>query len=55
MSSIKGDITLDPFSGSGTITKIAIENERNSVGYEADENFLIIMSKKINKNAKSHI
>ena len=37
---------LDPFLGSGTTTKIAIKNERNSVGYELDENLLPTITKK---------
>jgi DNA modification methylase len=42
---------LDPFLGSGTTTKIAMQNERNSVGYEADKNLLPIIRQKIsNRN-----
>ena len=37
MFSVKGDTVLDPFLGSGTTTKAAAQNERNSVGYEIDE------------------
>ena len=40
MFSVKGDTVLDPFLGSGTTTIEAIQNERNSVGYEADESLL---------------
>jgi DNA modification methylase len=40
MFSVKGETVLDPFSSSGTTTKIAIQNERNSRGYETDEKFL---------------
>ena len=47
MFSIKGDTVLDPFIGSGTTVKIAMQNERNSVGYETDQNMLPIISKKI--------
>ena len=36
MFSVKGETVLDPFLGSGTTTKIAMQNERNSIGYEAD-------------------
>jgi len=36
MFSIKGDTVLDPFLGLGTTTKVAIETERNSIGYEID-------------------
>ena len=38
MFSVKGELVLDPFLGSGTTTKIAIQNERNSIGYETDRN-----------------
>jgi DNA modification methylase len=34
MFTFKEDIVLDPFLGSGTTTKVALELERNSVGYE---------------------
>ena len=47
MFSIKGDTVLDPFLGSGTTTKVAMQNERNSIGYESDQNLLPIISKKI--------
>jgi DNA modification methylase len=48
MFSAKGDTVLDPFLGSGTTTKIAIQNERNSVGYETDDSLLPLIKKKIN-------
>jgi DNA modification methylase len=47
MFSIKGDTVLDPFLGSGTTTKIALQNERNSIGYETDPELLPIISKRI--------
>jgi site-specific DNA-methyltransferase (cytosine-N4-specific) len=47
MFSIKGDTVLDPFLGSGTTTKIALQNGRDSIGYETDEKVLPIISKKI--------
>ncbi len=46
MFSVKGDTVLDPFLGSGTTTKIAIQNERNSIGYETDEKLLPLIKKK---------
>jgi DNA modification methylase len=46
MFSIKGDTVLDPFLGSGTTVKLAMQNERNSVGYEADETLLPLIKKK---------
>jgi site-specific DNA-methyltransferase (cytosine-N4-specific) len=46
MFSVKGDTVLDPFLGSGTTTKIAMQTERNSVGYETDEGLLPLIKKK---------
>lgn len=34
MFTYEGDIVLDPFLGSGTTTKVALEKGRNSIGYE---------------------
>ena len=48
MFSVKGDTILDPFLGSGTTIKIAIRNERNSIGYETDETLLPLIKTKIN-------
>jgi modification methylase len=47
MFSVKGDTVLDPFLGSGTTAKIAMQNERNSIGYETDPELLPIISKRI--------
>lgn len=47
MFSIKGDTVLDPFLGSGTTTKLAIRNQRNSVSYEIDKTLLPLIKKKI--------
>jgi site-specific DNA-methyltransferase (cytosine-N4-specific) len=47
MFSIIGDTVLDPFLGTGTTTKVAIEQYRNSVGYEIDENLLELIKKKV--------
>ncbi len=51
MFSIKGDIVLDPFLGSGTTTKVAMQNSRSSIGYEMDENLLPTITKKINNGS----
>jgi DNA modification methylase len=40
---------LDPFLGSGTTVKIAILNERNSIGYELDSKILPTLSAKVEK------
>jgi site-specific DNA-methyltransferase (cytosine-N4-specific) len=46
MFSVKGDTVLDPFLGSGTTVKLAMQNDRNSVGYETDETLLPLIKKK---------
>ena len=52
MFSVKGETVLDPFLGSGTTTKVAMHTDRSSIGYETDQNFLQVITKKIdNKNA----
>lgn len=47
MFSVKGETVLDPFLGSGTTMKVAIKNDRNSVGIEVDENMLSTINQKI--------
>ena len=47
MFSVKGDTVLDPFVGSGTTTIVAMQNERNSVGYEADESLLPLIETRV--------
>ena len=37
MFSVKNDLVIDPFLGTGTTTKAAISSERNSIGFERDE------------------
>jgi DNA modification methylase len=54
MFSIKGDTILDPFLGSGTTTKTAMQNERNSVGYETDESLLPLIKKKTSAQKSAH-
>lgn len=39
MYSVKGDVILDPFLGTGTTTAAAMASGRNSIGVEIDENF----------------
>ncbi len=53
MFSIKGDNVLDPFLGTGTTTKIAIELDRNSIGYEIDRNLKSLIEEKIFSVKKS--
>jgi DNA modification methylase len=47
MFSVKGELVLDPFLGSGTTMKVAIETQRNSIGYELDQNLLATITNKI--------
>ena len=35
----ENDIILDPFMGSGTTGKVALENKRNFIGFEISENY----------------
>ena len=39
MYSVKGDVILDPFLGTGTTTTAAMTSGRNSIGVEIDESF----------------
>ena len=56
MFSIKGDTVLDPFLGSGTTTKVAMQNGRNSVGYELDSNLLSLITRKtLNKEKNADL
>lgn len=47
MFSFVGDTVLDPFLGSGTTCLTARKLERNSVGYEINEDFLPIIKEKL--------
>ena len=42
-----GDIVLDPFLGSGTTAKVALELDRKYVGYEINSAFKRIIDKKL--------
>jgi len=53
MFSVKGETVLDPFLGSGTTSKAALANDRNSIGYEIDAKLLKTIRKKIGAT-KSH-
>ena len=50
--SFVGETILDPFGGSGTTTKMAIENKRNSILYEIKKDFLDHIKEKLNLNQK---
>jgi modification methylase len=55
MFSIRGETVLDPFLGSGTTAKVAMQNGRDSVGYEMDKNLLPVITKKIGKTANANL
>lgn len=57
MYSFVGDIVLDPFLGSGTTCKVAIELGRNSIGFEIGfnrDNWKEIIKQKIESGIKNH-
>jgi site-specific DNA-methyltransferase (cytosine-N4-specific) len=49
MFSVAGDMVLDPFLGTGTTMKAALELGRNSVGYEVDGRFKSLIEEKVNR------
>lgn len=51
MFSVKGETVLDPFLGSGTTVKVAIKNERSSIGYENDNDLFSVIVQKIGTDA----
>jgi site-specific DNA-methyltransferase (cytosine-N4-specific) len=53
MFSIIGDTVLDPFLGTGTTIKVAMQLYRNSIGYEIDENLLPLIKEKTSYQQKS--
>jgi hypothetical protein len=51
MFTFVGETVLDPFLGSGTAVKVALDLNRNAIGYEINENFLDIIKRKIGINS----
>ena len=47
MFSVKGDLILDPFLGTGTTTKAAVCSERNSIGFERDQSLSDLIDNEI--------
>ena len=47
MFSFSGETVLDPFLGSGTTAKVALELNRNAIGYEINGGFLKIIKEKL--------
>lgn len=48
--SFYGDTVLDPFIGTGTTAKVALELGRKAIGYELNEEYLDLIKKKLAKN-----
>ncbi|KYO67356.1 DNA methyltransferase [Thermovenabulum gondwanense] len=48
MFSFTGETVLDPFLGSGTTLKVALDLGRNGIGYEINPKFLEVIEKKLN-------
>jgi len=55
MFTFVGDTVLDPFLGSGTTVKVALELKRNGIGYEINKDFLNFIKRKINQTEKLEI
>jgi DNA modification methylase len=43
-----GDTVLDPFLGTGTTAKVALELGRKAIGYELNEDYKRLINKKLN-------
>jgi len=53
MFSFVGDTVFDPFLGSGTTSLVAKNLDRNSIGYETNEDFLPIIKEKLGLRQKT--
>lgn len=53
MFSFVGDTVLDPFVGSGTTVKVALELRRNAIGYEIQPAFVPIIQQKLGISEQS--
>ncbi len=53
--SFVGDTVLDPFAGSGTTLKVARELGRNSIGYEINPAYELLIREKIGASEKNTI
>jgi len=53
MFSFVGDTVLDPFLGSGTTSLAARNLNRNSLGYEINDNFLPVIREKLGMNQRT--
>ncbi len=52
MFSVEGDLVLDPFLGSGTTLKAAMDLDRQFIGYEKLESFSRIIKEKIGRESE---
>ena len=52
MFSIAGDLVLDPFLGSGTTLKVALELERRFVGYEKLDDLVVVIRRKTGQKSR---
>ncbi len=50
MFSFVGETVLDPFLGSGTTAKVALELGRNAIGYEINPDFLPLIEEKLKRS-----
>lgn len=48
LHSFSGDTVLDPFIGTGTTAKVALELKRKAVGYELNEDYAPLINNKLN-------
>jgi site-specific DNA-methyltransferase (adenine-specific) len=51
----KGDIVLDPFSGSGTTAKMAMLNGRNYIGFELSKDYCEIAEKRVKQAERENL
>lgn len=51
-ASNRGDLVVDPFSGSGTTGVVCLENKRNFVGFETEEKYVNAARSRIAKRSK---
>ena len=47
MFTFVGEVVMDPFLGSGTSVKVALELNRSAIGYEINESFLEVINRKV--------
>jgi len=53
--SLKDDIILDPFIGSGTTALVALKNERKYIGYEIDKKYVKLAENRISAFANQTV